>query len=337
MKLFGKKKMFAFLLGIVVMIQNAGIVNSNVLAIENNDYNLYSNNDEIPSAETRLADMTESVTSIMETDYLKGDINNDGSFDAVDLGTFIKWLSGDSDTELEKIKAADLSDDGNLNVLDLCLMKNELISGQNSDVVPNNDEILCGYYDADYSKPLPSQRVALKTRSFCNPDETLKVDVAMGDSYAHAQKYGNVPAYDTPGHAEYGIYACSDYYNYPKIEDEKLIINGNTGEYLKEYSKEEMNQLDISYKYGEYDSYHHEIAEIDFKKYEAGSTGCIAFYFAWKFDGENPLNLSSQYSGMSQHLYYYVGEKGVSVSDLGIDNAKEDYLSVWGELTNEEI
>ena len=127
MKLFGKKKMFALLLGIVVMIQNAGIVNSNVLAIENNDYNLYSNNDEIPSAETRLADMTESVTSIMETDYLKGDINNDGSFDAVDLGTFIKWLSGDSDTELEKIKAADLSDDGNLNVLDLCLMKNELI------------------------------------------------------------------------------------------------------------------------------------------------------------------------------------------------------------------
>ena len=241
-------------------------------------------------------------------------------------------MSGDSDTELEKIKAADLSDDGNLNVLDLCLMKNELISGQNSDVVPNNDEILCGYYDADYSKPLPSQRVALKTRSFCNPDETLKVDVAMGDSYAHAQKYGNVPAYDTPGHAEYGIYACSDYYNYPKIEDEKLIINGNTGEYLKEYSKEEMNQLDISYKYGDYDSYHHEIAEIDFKKYEAGSTGCIAFYFAWKFDGENPLNLSSQYSGMSQHLYYYVGEKGVSVSDLGIDNAKEDYLSVWGEL-----
>ena len=45
MKLFGKKKMFALLLGIVVMIQNAGIVNSNVLAIENNDYNLYSNND----------------------------------------------------------------------------------------------------------------------------------------------------------------------------------------------------------------------------------------------------------------------------------------------------
>ncbi len=60
--------------------------------------------------------------------FVEGDVNNDGDFNISDVIVFQKWLLNDS-VELKNWKAADLSKDETLNILDLCMMKHKLISG----------------------------------------------------------------------------------------------------------------------------------------------------------------------------------------------------------------
>lgn len=58
---------------------------------------------------------------------VKGDINNDGEFNIIDVVILQKWLLAVPDTHLANWKAADLCEDGKLNVFDLCAMKQLLI------------------------------------------------------------------------------------------------------------------------------------------------------------------------------------------------------------------
>ena len=58
---------------------------------------------------------------------IDGDCNNDGEFSIADMITLQKWLLKD-DTELANWKAADFSKDNILNISDLCIMKNKLLS-----------------------------------------------------------------------------------------------------------------------------------------------------------------------------------------------------------------
>lgn len=202
-----------------------------------------------------------------------GNVNADGNFNISDVVLLQKWLLAVPDTNLGNWKNADFCKDNKLNVFDLCLMKRALI--EKLDIAPNNDpeinELLFGYSNESSGKPLPTQRLALKCKSYCDLGDTLKVDVAIGDTYSYHQEYGGYPTYDTPGRAEYGAYAC-DSGNYSKIENEKLKINGESGEYKKVYTKEEMESLDISGKFDDYGSYHHKTAEIDFSNFTIGDS-----------------------------------------------------------------
>ncbi|HCR74001.1 MAG TPA: hypothetical protein DIW26_06390 [Ruminococcus sp.] len=72
--------------------------------------------------------LTAAVMSENRTDIVQGDINADGKFDIADIVTLKKWILAVSDTELANWKAADLCEDGRLNVFDLCVMKQKLIS-----------------------------------------------------------------------------------------------------------------------------------------------------------------------------------------------------------------
>lgn len=65
---------------------------------------------------------------IFFTISLKGDCNADGEFNVSDIVALQSWLLGRTDT-LDNWKAADLCEDGILNVFDLCLMRRELIYG----------------------------------------------------------------------------------------------------------------------------------------------------------------------------------------------------------------
>lgn len=57
----------------------------------------------------------------------KGDVNADGKFDIADVVTLQKWILAVSDVKIDDWKAADLYEDNKINVLDLCIMKRELI------------------------------------------------------------------------------------------------------------------------------------------------------------------------------------------------------------------
>ena len=59
---------------------------------------------------------------------VRGDVNLDGKFDVADIVTFQKWLLDDSNVKLVNWKTADFCEDDKLNVIDLCIMKQKLIS-----------------------------------------------------------------------------------------------------------------------------------------------------------------------------------------------------------------
>ena len=187
------------------------------------------------------------------------------------------------------------------------------------DSVSNDENVIrFGYYDEDYNKPLPSARIAMKCNPFCSLGGQLTIDVAKGDGSFHPQDYDSNRIY------EYSIYPSE---NFNQINDEKLIVNGEKGSYKKEYAGEEMQVFDIDGKYTDYDAYNHETAVIDFKNYEVGSSGCITFSFKAVFtDDAAPPSTS----GMMQNMYFYVGEKGISISNLSVENAIEDYEAAYG-------
>ncbi|MBO5460198.1 MAG: dockerin type I repeat-containing protein [Ruminococcus sp.] len=67
-----------------------------------------------------------------------GDVNGDGSLDIADVILLQKWLLATPDTHLDNWQAADLCEDGKLDVFDLCLMKRALIErSSESFVIPD--------------------------------------------------------------------------------------------------------------------------------------------------------------------------------------------------------
>jgi len=64
------------------------------------------------------------------SEKLKGDVNNDGTFNVADIILLQKWLLAVPDTHLADWKMADFCEDEKLNVFDLCLMKRELLNSK---------------------------------------------------------------------------------------------------------------------------------------------------------------------------------------------------------------
>lgn len=62
---------------------------------------------------------------------VKGDVNDDGQFNISDVVVLQKWILAVPNTNLVNWKAADLCEDEQLNVFDLCLMKRLLVSADN--------------------------------------------------------------------------------------------------------------------------------------------------------------------------------------------------------------
>ncbi|MGN0584478.1 MAG: RICIN domain-containing protein [Ruminococcus sp.] len=63
-----------------------------------------------------------------EIPNVKGDVNADGIFSIADAVLLQKWLAAVPDIKPADLKAADLCEDGKINISDLCVMKHELIS-----------------------------------------------------------------------------------------------------------------------------------------------------------------------------------------------------------------
>ena len=189
-------------------------------------------------------------------------------------------------------------------------------------VIANIKEIKFGYDDGSdiggHQKPSAPQKIVMKCMSFCELGETLTVEVAMADESLQPIFYSTAPDY------EYRIYACNPQ-NHKDIEDEKFFANEQPKGYKQKYLSDEAAMFDIHGDEKSYDLYHQETAIIDFSNYEVGESGCISFVFLAVYS-EDPLHPS--YMGSEQYMYYYVGEKGTSISNLSIEDAIENYQAV---------
>lgn len=189
-------------------------------------------------------------------------------------------------------------------------------------VIANIKEIKFGYANESdigghHNASLP-QKIIMKCMSFCELGETLTVDVAMAD--ASLRPY----LYDTATDYEYRIYAC-DPRNHEDIADGNFVVNEQNKVYKQNYPSDEAAMFDINGDENNYDLYHQETAIIDFSNYKAGDSGCIAFSFLAVY-AEDPLHPS--YLGSSQYMYFFAGEKGISISNLSIEDAIENYQAV---------
>jgi len=72
--------------------------------------------------------LTSTMMSQNEPETIKGDVNADGEFSIADAVAVQKWLIRVPDGNLINWKAGDLFEDGILDVFDLCLMKQKLLS-----------------------------------------------------------------------------------------------------------------------------------------------------------------------------------------------------------------
>lgn len=68
------------------------------------------------------------LVCVVKVEGVRGDVNVDGVFNIADAVILQKWILAVPNTQLANWKAADLCEDDRLNVFDLCLMKQELIS-----------------------------------------------------------------------------------------------------------------------------------------------------------------------------------------------------------------
>ena len=80
---------------------------------------LGSNSGEGSLTDTKIISVTEPI---------KGDINSDGEFNISDVLLLQKWILADPNAKLADWKAADLCEDGKIDVFDLCMMKRMLVA-----------------------------------------------------------------------------------------------------------------------------------------------------------------------------------------------------------------
>ena len=94
--------------------------------------------EEAPGSGICVITITKKNTDISDTEsfeigygapVVKGDVNSDGEFNISDVVLLQKWLLAMPDTQLSDWNRADLCRDGRLDMSDLCLMKQLLISG----------------------------------------------------------------------------------------------------------------------------------------------------------------------------------------------------------------
>jgi hypothetical protein len=71
--------------------------------------------------------MYENVYKKAALPAVRGDVNNDESFSLADAALLQKWILAFQGTTLENWQAGDMNSDNKLNVVDLAVMKSQLL------------------------------------------------------------------------------------------------------------------------------------------------------------------------------------------------------------------
>ena len=84
---------------------------------------------EVTASTIVTANQDHKLYAHWEKNKVVGDVNADGTFNVADVVMLQKWLTCTSDVALIEWQAADLYEDGIIDVVDLCMMKKRLING----------------------------------------------------------------------------------------------------------------------------------------------------------------------------------------------------------------
>lgn len=120
---------------------------------------------------------------------VKGDVNSNGVFDIVDIVLVHKWLLKVPDTHLDNPEVADFCNDNKLDVLDLCLMKQALITPKElvkidlpvcrASIFACSDDKELLYCDNIYNRIAPASLTKLLTASvalhYLSPETIITV------------------------------------------------------------------------------------------------------------------------------------------------------------------
>lgn len=88
----------------------------------------YTTNENTIYGNASMILLTAAVMSQNRSKTVRGDVNADGVFNSADLVLLQKWLLAMPDTVLADWKAGDLCEDKKLDVFDLCVMRQELLT-----------------------------------------------------------------------------------------------------------------------------------------------------------------------------------------------------------------
>ncbi len=80
------------------------------------------------------------IVAVETTQYVPGDINNDGVVDTADVITLRRYLNGDSDLEYQEI-ALDINNDGAVDTADVGLLRQAVVGGFGVELKPNMPEV----------------------------------------------------------------------------------------------------------------------------------------------------------------------------------------------------
>lgn len=186
-------------------------------------------------------------------------------------------------------------------------------------------EITSGY-DLESSKPMPSQRIALKCYSFYPTGEKVTVKASMGDNYTYSEEHNTAPSYSTYGENGYPVFEVypSDRMSNKDLDSSNVQINKNGKEYRKEFEKDDLAKLDNSNFKDDVSKYHYEEVELDLSNCAVGESGTIKFAFGWQYETEPSHFSGGLWEGQRKQLGYYVADDGVYINFNGAESAQED-------------
>ena len=187
----------------------------------------------------------------------------------------------------------------------------------------------------------------VETSSFVRKGSTITIAAHMGDKYTLWERLQGEPRFSSFEVSGYPVFFAADHpeedYNVP-VDGAKwfswtlgqdresgtgMVINGNEGYFEKRFSKDEMTLLDLGdfYDQKELSDYHLETVEVRFDQLEEGDWGLLDIGFGWMFYDARSNGWSDKtplMAAMRHQLYYYVGNYGIGLSFVSVEEAKNN-------------
>ena len=189
----------------------------------------------------------------------------------------------------------------------------ELQNGQESVISPEPS-----------GKATTGHKVGIRYLSFYR-EQKISIDVFMSQLLLDREKE------TISGYPVFEVFRATE----NDLASGSVLINENGEDYKKEFALEDLNFLVADSMEDDVFDGHSERVLLDFSSLNPGDTATITFSYGFFYYKDNPYNQpqpENSWCGMRRSLYFYCGEKGISVSSNCIEDAISEY-----EKCNEKI